>query len=47
MTAAEASALADFVRQLIKLEYEMGAQLQRVRTRDQLAIVNENATPGD
>lgn len=31
VTAREASALADFVRQLIKIEYEMPAELARVK----------------
>ncbi|MET9269524.1 DUF4145 domain-containing protein [Kribbella sp. NPDC003557] len=43
VTDAEATALADFVRQLVKLEYEMGAQLARVRNRDQSAIAAEKA----
>lgn len=43
VSAAEGTALADFVRHLIKQEYELGAQLQRMRSRDTLAIEAEKA----
>jgi hypothetical protein len=41
VTRAGAKALGDFVRQLIRLKYEMGAQLNRVRNQDKAELAVE------